>query len=321
MNILITGAGGQLGYDLVRVLGDQHSLTALTRTELDVTDEEAVSKTVQQHKPSIIIHAAAYTQVDLAESLTEDAYKVNSFGSRNIAMAAKEIGAKLVYVSTDYVFDGTKGSSYNELDRTNPISVYGHSKLHGEKFVQLICEKYFIVRTSWLYGKSGSNFVTKVLAKARQVSELSMVDDQFGSPTYTYDLALFISRLLESEHYGIYHASNRGVCSRYEFAQEILRIAGLGGVRLIPVSADSFPLPAARPVRSDFDDQAIRLNGFERLRTWQDALEWFIVNDLEATAKPSADTASDTEDAEALADTGPTEIKEIDLQKEEPGNG
>ncbi|MCR8629700.1 dTDP-4-dehydrorhamnose reductase [Paenibacillus radicis (ex Xue et al. 2023)] len=280
MNILITGAGGQLGRDLIRVLSKKHKLIAKTRKELDITNEQSVREAVLKCRPDVIVHAAAYTQVDLAESRMEEAYMVNSFGSRNIALMANEMGAKLVYVSTDYVFDGTKGAAYNELDRTNPISVYGHSKLHGEKFVQLICDKYFIVRTSWLYGKYGSNFVTKVLANAQQHSELSMVADQFGSPTYTYDLARFIEQVIESERYGIYHASNRGMCSRYEFAEEILRIAGHSAVRLNPVTADSFPLPAARPVRSDFDDKAIRYNGFPRLRMWRDALQSFILEDL-----------------------------------------
>ncbi|NOU96536.1 dTDP-4-dehydrorhamnose reductase [Paenibacillus sp. LMG 31456] len=305
MNILITGAGGQLGRDLIRVLGRKHKLTAKTRNELDVTSEHSVREAVLECRPDAIVHAAAYTQVDLAESRMEQAYMVNSFGSRNIALIASEIGAKLVYVSTDYVFDGTKGSPYNELDRTNPISVYGHSKLHGEKFVQLICDKYFIVRTSWLYGKYGSNFVTKVLAKAEQNSELSMVADQFGSPTYTYDLARFIGQALESERYGIYHASNRGVCSRYEFAEEILRIAGHSAIKLNPVTGDSFPLPAARPARSDFDDKAIRYNGFSRLRTWQDALQSFILEELNISSEGGQ--------------TG--EVIEEEMEKEELGNG
>jgi dTDP-4-dehydrorhamnose reductase len=280
MKVFITGAGGQLGHDLIRVLAGKHAVTAKSRAGLDVTDTDAVRRELQAVRPDVIIHAAAYTQVDLAESRIEDAYAVNAFGSCNVAMAAKEIGAKLVYVSTDYVFDGKKGAPYDEQDQTNPISVYGNSKLQGEKFIQHIGEKYFIIRTSWLYGKHGSNFVTKVLALAERHSRPSMVNDQFGSPTYTYDLAQFIGRVMETEHYGVYHASNRGCCSRYEFAAEILRIAGLGSIQLLPVGADSFPLPAARPQRSDFGDEAIRKYGFPRLRTWQEALASFMLDDL-----------------------------------------
>ncbi|UQZ86632.1 dTDP-4-dehydrorhamnose reductase [Paenibacillus konkukensis] len=280
MKLLITGAGGQLGRDLIRVLSDRHEVVALTRKELDVADEAAVLAAACEIGPDAVIHAAAYTQVDLAESRTEEAYMVNSYGSRNVAMAARQTGAKMVYISTDYVFDGTKGSPYGEKDRTNPLSVYGHSKLHGEKFVQLICDSYFIVRTSWLYGVYGSNFVTKVMALAKERSELTMVSDQFGSPTYTRDLAAFIGQLIATEHYGVYHASNRGMCSRFEFAQEIIRILGHSDVRLKPVCADQFKLPAARPENSALDDISIRTKGFPRFRLWQDALQSFLLHDL-----------------------------------------
>ncbi|TDF97559.1 dTDP-4-dehydrorhamnose reductase [Paenibacillus piri] len=310
MHILITGAGGQLGCDLIRVLDGRHRLTAKMRDELDVADESAVREAVLESRPDAIIHAAAYTEVDAAESRPEEAYSVNSNGSRHIALAAQAVGAKLVYISTDYVFDGAKGASYQEHDRTNPLGVYGHSKLHGEKFVQLICDRYYIVRTSWLYGKYGSNFVSKVLALADRRNELSMVDDQLGSPTYTYDLAQFIGQLLESEHYGIYHASNRGCCSRYEFAREILRIAHRSDIRLNPVSGDAFPLPAARPSRSDLDDLAIRQRGFMRFRTWQEALLRFMLDDLGiAGGESHAGNRTDRKD-----DTKVTE-------KEDPGNG
>lgn len=285
MRILITGAGGQLGRDLMQVLRDDHELAAMTRRELDVTDEKAVLSAVADFRPDTIIHAAAYTQVDLAESQIDEAYRINSYGSRNVAIAARQAGAKLVYVSTDYVFDGKKGSPYNEKDRPNPLSVYGHSKLHGEKFVQLICDRYFIVRTSWLYGAYGSNFVTKVLALAEQKNELSMVSDQFGSPTYTHDLAVFVEQLIETDRYGLYHASNRGSCSRYEFAREILRIKGYNHIQLTPVSADQFTLPAVRPDDSAFDDSAIREQGFPRFRLWQEALQSFLLEDLPAKEK------------------------------------
>ncbi|OXM83476.1 dTDP-4-dehydrorhamnose reductase [Paenibacillus rigui] len=282
MNIVITGAGGQLGHDLIRVLGSsgEHRVSAMSRQELDVTDENAVFKAIAAIRPEVIIHAAAYTQVDLAESHMEEAYMVNSFGTRNVALAAAQTGAKLVYISTDYVFDGTKRIPYTESDRTNPISIYGNSKLHGEKFVQITCERYYIVRTSWLYGKHGTNFVTKVLSWAEQKEELKMIHDQFGSPTYTYDLARFIHQLIATEHYGIYHAANRGACSRLEFAREILRLAGKSHIKLQPVSSDQFPTPARRPEYSVFDAKAIRENGLEPLPPWQEALRMFLEEDL-----------------------------------------
>ncbi|WP_248927700.1 dTDP-4-dehydrorhamnose reductase [Paenibacillus hamazuiensis] len=280
MKIAITGAGGQLGKDLVRTLAPGHEIFAFTRAELNVANERAVSETFAKVKPDVIIHAAAYTQVDRAEREPEAVYTVNSFGSRNVALAAKHTGAKLVYISTDYVFDGKKEGAYKESDWTNPLSVYGSSKLHGEKFTELICDRYYIVRTSWLYGKYGDNFVTKVVSLAEKQQVLAMVCDQFGSPTYTLDLAEFISALIETDRYGVYHASNRGVCSRYEFAQHILKAAGLTNVVLKPVSSDSFPASAIRPVNSALDDEAIRVNNLPPLREWVPALYDFIRNDL-----------------------------------------
>lgn len=281
MKIAITGAGGQLGRDLIRVLGPVHELLPYTRQQLDVRDEEAVVRLIGETQPDVVIHAAAYTQVDQAEGQPEDAYMINSYGTRNVALAAQKAGAKMVYISTDYVFDGTKEGLYSESDRTNPLSIYGKSKLHGEKFVEIACERFYIVRTSWLYGKQGHNFVKKVLELAGKQPSLTMVSDQYGSPTYTYDLALFVAELICTDQFGVYHASNRGSCSRYEFAQEILRAAEINGVTLKPVSSAAFSLPAARPDNSAFDDTAIRNSGLTRIRDWKSALHDFICNDLE----------------------------------------
>ncbi|MFF2156371.1 dTDP-4-dehydrorhamnose reductase [Paenibacillus chitinolyticus] len=280
MKILITGAGGQLGSELVRVLSPRHKLAALTRQELDVGDGAAVDAAVFREQPEIIIHAAAYTDVDGAEREIDRAYRVNSAGTWHMAEAAERIGAKFVYVSTDYVFDGCKGAPYVERDKPNPLSVYGTSKLHGEKFASMLCERHFIVRTSWLYGRGGNNFVTKIVEKARRGAELSLVDDVFGSPTYSYDLAVFIGSLLETEEYGTYHGSNGGVCTRYEFAREIIRVLGMEGVKLRPAKADMFPLPAARPAHSALADTAAGAIGVKPLRPWKEALRHFLLTDL-----------------------------------------
>ncbi|MFE5320245.1 dTDP-4-dehydrorhamnose reductase [Paenibacillus sp. NPDC056579] len=279
MKVLITGAGGQLGHDLIRVLSGSHQLFAHTRADLNIADEQAVYAAIRKAQPDIIINAAAHTNVDLAERQANDAYLINSIGTNHVARAAAEAGAKLVHISTDYVFDGSKRTPYTESDRPNPINIYGNSKLHAEKFVELACERYFILRTSWLYGRTGSNFVTKVASLARQKEEISVVHDQFGSPTYTLDLARFIEQLMQTDHYGLYHASNRGYCSRFEFAQEILRTLQLEHVRLVPVSSDAFVTPAERPAYSVFDDEAIRRNRLPRLRPWKEALVDFLLND------------------------------------------
>ncbi|KQX49179.1 MULTISPECIES: dTDP-4-dehydrorhamnose reductase [unclassified Paenibacillus] len=276
MKILITGAGGQLGYDLNRVFRPVHDITAWRRDQLDVSDEKRVMDILLQEHPDVVIHAAAYTNVDKAEVETELAYQVNALGPLHIAKACEQIGAKLVYVSTDYVFDGTKGTPYDERDITNPNNVYGHSKLLGEKFVRMTCSKHFVVRTSWLYGTKGANFVTKVLEKARSGEPLSIVDDQFGSPTYCLDLAIFLRELIETDRYGIYHASNQGVCSRYEFATHILKVMQMEHVPLIPVPSDLFPMPAVRPMYSAFHHKAISDNGFTPMRDWKSALNFFL---------------------------------------------
>ncbi|MGG1554669.1 dTDP-4-dehydrorhamnose reductase [Paenibacillus ferrarius] len=286
MKIVITGADGQLGYDLKRVLGSVHKVIALNRKQLDVTDEDAVKRTLMQLQPDAVVHAAAYTNVDRAEAETEAAYQVNALGALHVASACHLLNAKLVHVSTDYVFDGTKQDAYTEQDMPNPINIYGQSKLLGEKFVQLTCSQAFIVRTSWLYGAKGTNFVTKVLEKARTTGELTIVDDQFGSPTYCLDLALMIRELLETEHYGLYHASNSGVCSRFEFARRILQEAGLlQSVLLHPVPTEQLPaVPAKRPMYSAFRHRAIERHGLSPMRDWEAALAFFIRYDYDDSA-------------------------------------
>ncbi|MEK8131257.1 dTDP-4-dehydrorhamnose reductase [Paenibacillus filicis] len=279
MKLLITGAGGQLGRDLVRVLESEHTCYALTREELDVTDGDALSGRIRSIAPDAVIYAAAYTQVDQAETDLEMAFRVNAVGAGHAAMGAEAIGAAMVYVSTDYVFDGKKGTPYLETDPVSPLGAYGRSKLAGEQLTRELSSRHFIIRTSWLYGRDGSNFVTKILAAAGQRPELTVVDDQFGSPTYTVDLASCIGRMLQTQAYGTYHVANRGFCSRYAFAEAILAAAGRHDVILNPASSEAFVLPAQRPENSALADRGLRRAGIPRMRDWKSALEHFIDSD------------------------------------------
>lgn len=275
MKVLVTGANGQLGRDLVEILNVTHEVFGFGSKELDVRNIEQCRQIFFQVKPDVIIHAAAYTAVDMAETDEDNAFAVNSFGSRNVAMAAEEIGAKLCYVSTDYVFDGTSAKPYKEYDNTNPQSIYGKSKLAGELLVQSLSKRYFIVRTSWIYGKHGNNFVKTMLKLGKEKPNLKVVEDQMGSPTYTVDLCHIILELISSEKYGIYHASNTGSCSWYEFAKAIFDESGYT-TEVEPCSTEEFPRPAPRPRHSVMDHQSIRANSFTDLRPWQEALSEFI---------------------------------------------
>jgi dTDP-4-dehydrorhamnose reductase len=275
MKVLITGANGQLGRDLVEIFGLEHEVTGYGSKDLDVRELEQCRKILGQIRPDAIIHAAAYTAVDQAESDEDEAYSVNAFGSRNIALAAEEIGAKLCYISTDYVFDGTSNIPYKEYDNTNPCSVYGKSKLAGEKLVSSLSKRYFIVRTSWVYGQYGNNFVKTMLKLGKEKPLLRVVDDQIGSPTYTIDLCHFLMDLISTEKYGIYHASNTESCSWYEFAKAIFAETGYT-IQVEPCTTNEFPRPAPRPKLSIMDHQSIRANQFKDLRPWRDALTAFI---------------------------------------------
>jgi len=272
LKIIVTGAGGQLGADVVRLAKDKGwQVYGYARNELDVTDLEAARRIVSGVKPDAVIHAAAYTKVDQAETEQDEAYRVNAAGTRNIALAAEEAGARLCYVSTDYVFDGTADQPYREYDQPHPLSVYGKSKLAGEEFVRSLSSKYFIVRTAWVYGEHGQNFVKTMLRLAREQDELRVVHDQIGSPTYTVDLAEFLLELVRTDYYGIYHATNTGSCSWYEFAQAIFAEAGID-VKVDPITTDQFPRPAKRPKYSVLDHMAIRAHGLTDLRHWREAL-------------------------------------------------
>ncbi|MEK4176609.1 dTDP-4-dehydrorhamnose reductase [Aeribacillus sp. FSL K6-1305] len=276
MKVLVTGAKGQLGTDLVLLLSDRgYEVYGYGREELDITNFDQVKRVIREIHPDVVIHTAAYTKVDLAESEPDQAFLINSYGTRNVAVVSEAVGAKLVYISTDYVFDGTATTPYNEFASTNPLSVYGKSKLAGEQFVRDLHSKFFIVRTSWVYGKHGNNFVKTMLKLAQERDELMVVHDQIGCPTYTVDLANCVLELIQTEKYGVYHVSNSGHCSWYEFAKAIFEEAGIK-VKVNPCTTKDFPRPAPRPAYSVFDHMSLRLNGFRKMREWREALREFL---------------------------------------------
>lgn len=279
MKIFVTGASGQLGTDLVDLFQEKgFEVFGISSKDLDITDALAVNRFILEKDPDIIIHSAAYTKVDQAERDRDEAYAVNAYGTRNIAMAARTCSAKLIYISTDYVFDGLSRVPYNEFSPTSPQSVYGKSKLAGEQFVREWIPQHYIIRTSWLFGKHGPNFVNTMLRLAEERTQLNVVHDQFGSPTYAVDLAEFILQLLDKELYGTYHVSNTGICTWYEFSKEIFQQAGLYHVQVNPVTTSQFPRPAPRPAYSVMDHMAIRLNGLKDLRHWKEALSAFLLD-------------------------------------------
>ncbi len=276
MKIMVTGANGQLGQELVKQLSNsQHKLYAYTKQELDITNIEQVITICSNVLPDIIINAAAYTNVDGAETNRELAFQVNATGQRNLAVAAEKIGAKICYISTDYVFNGQADSPYNEYMNVEPLGVYGQSKYAGEFLTQTLSTKYFIVRTAWVYGEFGPNFVKTMLKLADEKTEIGVVHDQIGSPTYTVDLAEFLIKLVETEKYGIYHCTNSGTCSWCEFAKEIFSIANKH-VMVNPLTSEQFPRPAKRPAYSVLGDLALKVNGFTPRRHWKEALYEYI---------------------------------------------
>lgn len=276
MRILVTGAAGQLGQDVVTEVEKRgYEAISADRTQLDITDEGSVRAFITDVKPDAILHCAAYTNVDMAEEDKETAYNVNALGSEYLAKAASAINSKLLYVSTDYVFDGTASEPYEVDHPTKPLGVYGETKLAGEELIKKHLERFFIVRTAWVYGIHGNNFVKTMLKLGSERDELGVVHDQVGSPTYTVDLAKFMVDLAETEKYGIYHASNEGVCSWYEFAVEIFRQAGIT-VKVNPLTTEQFPRPAKRPKYSVLSKKKIKDQGFSPLRDWKDALAAYL---------------------------------------------
>lgn len=274
--ILVTGLGGQLGYDVCKVLKARGiEYIGTTRKELDVTDFEMADKFIKKVKPTAIIHCGAYTAVDKAEDETDKCYQVNVKGTENIARICKAQDIKLMYISTDYVFPGTGENIYEVDDETNPLGVYGKTKLEGENKVKELLDKYFIVRISWVFGINGNNFVKTMLRIGKDKSEINVVSDQIGSPTYTADLAQLLCDMIETEKYGIYHATNEGFCSWAEFAEEIFRVAGYN-TKVNYITTEEYPTRAQRPKNSRLSKDKLEENGFNRLTNWKQALENYI---------------------------------------------
>ena len=276
MRILVTGASGQLGYDVERELerrGIEHLGTS--SRELDITDREAVERLMAAYRTDAAIHCAAYTKVDLAEDEPERCWAVNADGTRNMAAACRKTGAKLLYISTDYVFPGTGERSYETGDPTGPVNTYGRSKLAGELAVQSLLEKYFIVRISWVFGKNGNNFVKTMLRLAETKAELSVVCDQIGSPTYTADLAPLLCDMVQTERYGVYHATNEGTCAWSEFAEAIFELADKQ-VTVYPIPTSAYPTRAVRPLNSRMSKECLHSNGFQELPEWKNALARYL---------------------------------------------
>ena len=276
MKVLVTGFAGQLGYDIAQELAARGiSCIAADKGEFDLTNTESVRGFVGACRPDVIVHCAAYTAVDKAEEDSAACYKVNVNGTQNLCSTAKEMQAKFVYISTDYVFDGEKSEPYEVDDVTGPQTVYGSTKLEGENRVRHTCPKHFIIRTAWVFGKNGNNFVKTMLRLGKERETLNVVCDQFGSPTYTKDLARLICDMIQTDKYGTYHATNEGFCSWADFAFEIMRKAGLS-TRVVPISSSEYPAKAKRPMNSRLSKQKLVDNGFTPLPDWQDALERYI---------------------------------------------
>ncbi|NFA43039.1 dTDP-4-dehydrorhamnose reductase [Clostridium botulinum] len=273
--ILVTGANGQLGYDVIKELKKRNiECIGTTRKELDITNYNEVSKYIEELKPECVIHCAAYTAVDKAEDEEEICTKVNVYGTENIAKVCRIINAKMIYISSDYVFDGA-GDKPHEIEETpNPLSVYGSSKYNGELKVKSYLKKYFIVRTSWVFGLNGNNFVKTMLKLGKEKESLNVVCDQIGSPTYTEDLAKLLCDMAVSEKYGIYHATNQGFCSWAEFAEEIMRIANLN-CKINYISTNEYKTKAIRPLNSRLSKKSLLDSGFNYLPSWKNALNRF----------------------------------------------
>ncbi len=274
MKIAITGATGMLGQALCKAFS-KHSVYPLSSRQPDVTSLDDVRQKLSDLKPDWILHTAAFTRVDEAESNPFEAYRVNALGARNLAAAAVENGSRLVYYSTDYVFDGAQKRPYREWDPTNPLNEYGRSKLAGEFFVRSICPPHLVVRTSWLFGSKGPHFVERILQLAQERESLEVVSDQLGSPTFTSDLAYMTLVLVEGEKKGTYHVTNSGNCSWHELACEIVSLRGLS-LQVNPIDSSAYPTLARRPANSVLENYLLELEGIPLLRSWKSALAAFL---------------------------------------------
>lgn len=272
MKIFIAGVKGQLGYEIYHLLKDKETVIGVDIEDLDITDAFSVHRIIATEKPDVVINCAAYTNVDGCEERLDLAFKVNAVGAQNLASACLENNSKIVHISTDFVFDGKKQEPYIEFDEVNPLSVYGKSKYCGEKLVREICPRHFIVRTAWLYGINGNNFVKTVLRLAKEKDKLTIVNDQHGTPTYTKDLAVSIYNLIQTTNYGIYHISNRGECTWYDFTKKIFELAGINNVIVHPITTEELGRPAPRPKYSVLRNFMLECTIGDSMRDWEEAL-------------------------------------------------
>ena len=283
--VLVTGANGQLGRTLVSEFSEKYEVVGLTRKDADITDKIEISRVISSHRPQYVLHTAAFTNVDRCEIEAEKAALVNSTGTENVALACKSVNAKLVYFSTDYVFDGTKSSSYIETDRTNPVNVYGSSKLDGESKCLASWADTVIIRIGWIYSENGSNFLKKILAAAKRKAEtaraagekpvLKVVDDQIGTPTWTKDIAMQMQKLIERNVSGVYHVASNSEVSRFEFARAILTTM-LPDVTVEPCSSSEYNTEAKRALRSSLSCEKLKSENLSVMRPWQESLDEFL---------------------------------------------
>lgn len=277
MKVLVTGVNGQLGHDVMDELKRRgHEAVGVDIEEMDVTDAECVKRVMTQTAPDAVVHCSAYTAVDRAEEEVELCRCVNAEGTKYIAEACASLDCKLLYLSTDYIFSGEGERPWEPGDEPDPLNVYGLTKYEGEKEIKSRLNKYFIVRISWVFGVNGNNFIKTMLRLGRENGAVRVVDDQIGSPTYTYDLAVLLADMIETEKYGDYHATNEGVCSWYEFAKEIFAAAGMNEVEVTPVSSEEFPAKAKRPKNSRMSKEKLVKKGFNKLPSWQDAVRRYV---------------------------------------------
>lgn len=298
--ILITGANGQLGSDLVETLSQEHNIIPVDKENFDISEFKAANNCITNIKPEVIIHPAAYTDVDGCEKDKDKAFKVNAIGTKNLSIVARKIGAKFFYISTDYVFDGNEKKPYSEYDSPNPISVYGKSKFLGENFVKEQTNRFFIIRIGWLYGKKGKNFLKKMIELAGKENEIKVVCDQIGSPTWTVNIARQLNKLIPTELYGTYHCTSQGSCSWFEFALEIFK--GIGyevknkeenftildlktrkikletkkTIKLQAIKSEDFKTAATRPKNSVLENYMLKLQNIDIMPHWEEALTSFL---------------------------------------------
>lgn len=276
-NILVTGSTGQLGSDVVKeLLKRGYSTLSPNRSEFNLCSEDNIRNYILNSNCEAIVHCAAYTQVDKAEDEKDLCIKINATATKHIAKCAKILDIPMIYISTDYVFDGTKDGKYTENDETNPINIYGESKLAGEKYVQEILDKYYIVRTSWVFNINGKNFIETMLRLSKANNQLSIVNDQIGSPTYTKDLSRLLVDMLETSKYGLYHATNEGYCSWYEFANTIFKLANIN-IDIKAINSNEYASRAKRPLNSKLSKDKLIEYGFKPLPHWEDALKDYLI--------------------------------------------